>query len=123
MARPLTIVFYHDVVCVWCFNISSRLRRLATEFDLDVRHRTFVLQDSPEEMRKSWGSPQQARKTILVHWAACRRASDHPECINIKAMRRARFDYPHGKLAALACKAAEMLSGEAGLSYPPKFGH
>jgi len=41
----LTIDFFHDVVCCWCFNISSRLRRLASdaEFDLDIHHRTFVL--------------------------------------------------------------------------------
>ena len=114
MTRSLTVEFYHDVVCAWCFNISSRLRRLATEFDLDIQHRTFVLQDSPEEMRKSWGTPEQARETILGHWEVCRKASDHPERINIKGMRQARFNYPHGKVAALACKAAEAVSDQTG---------
>ncbi|HPD92733.1 MAG: DsbA family protein [Rhodobacter sp.] len=109
----LTIDFFHDVVCCWCFNISSRLRDLAAEFDLDVRHRTFVLQASPAEMAARWGSPEGARAIILGHWAGCRGVSDRPERIDIDAMRAARFDYPHGMTAALGCKAAERLGGQA----------
>lgn len=108
----LTLDFYHDVVCCWCFNMSSRLRRLSEEFDLDIRHRTFVLQASRAEMEDRWGSPDQARETILNHWAACRLASDRPERIDIEAMRGAAFDYPHGHTAALGCKAAETLGGQ-----------
>ena len=114
MARPLTIDFYHDVVCAWCFNISPRMRSLAAEFDLDIRHRTFVLQDSKKAMAERWGTPAQARKTILGHWFHCRNASDTPDRVNIEGMRRARFDYPHGMVAALACKAAELISGQIG---------
>ncbi|WP_417478702.1 DsbA family oxidoreductase [Maricaulis sp.] len=108
----LTIDFFHDVVCCWCFNISSRMRSLAAEFALDIRHRTFVLQASPAEMAARWGSPDQARETILGHWSACRQASDWPELVDIEAMRAAPFDYPHGMAAALACKAAERLGGQ-----------
>ncbi|MDJ0930677.1 MAG: DsbA family protein [Breoghania sp.] len=104
--------FFHDVVCCWCFNISSRMRRIADEFDLDIRHRTFVLQASPAEMRERWGAPEETRKTILDHWLGCRALSDRPEMIDIDAMREASFDYPHGHTAALACKAAERLGGQ-----------
>jgi putative protein-disulfide isomerase len=109
----LTIDFFHDVVCCWCFNISSRMRLLAEELDLDIRHRTFVLQASRMEMAERWGSPAQARKTILGHWSACRQVSDQPGLIDIDAMRRAGFAYPHGHSAARACKAAEILGGQA----------
>ncbi|WP_394199976.1 DsbA family oxidoreductase [Litoreibacter albidus] len=109
----LTVDFFHDVVCCWCFNISSRMRDLAGEFDLDTRHRTFVLQASRAEMASRWGTPEDARDTILGHWAVCRQASDQPELVNIDAMRAARFDYPHGMLAALGCKAAERMGGHA----------
>ncbi|GGH21055.1 Predicted dithiol-disulfide isomerase, DsbA family [Cribrihabitans marinus] len=109
----LTIDFFHDVVCCWCFNISSRMRALATEFDLDIRHRSFVLQASPAEMAMRWGTPEDARETILEHWAVCRGVSDHPELVDIDAMRAAPFDYPHGMTAALGCKAAERLGGQA----------
>ncbi len=109
----LTIDFFHDVVCCWCFNISSRMRQLAEGFDLDIRHRTFVLQASPTEMQKRWGSPEEARDTILGHWRTCRAVSDRPDLIDVDAMQQADFDYPHGYTAALACKAAERLGGQA----------
>lgn len=114
MSRPLVLEFYHDVVCAWCFNLSPRLRSLETEFNLDIRHRTFVLQDSKKAMAERWGSPKQARDTILGHWVHCQRASDYPERVNIAGMRHASFDYPHGMVAALGCKAAELLAGQAG---------
>lgn len=108
----LTIDFFHDVVCCWCFNISSRMRSLASEFDLDIRHRTFVLQADREEMAARWGAPEAARETILGHWMVCREVSDRPELVDIEAMRAAPFDYPHGMTAALGCKAVEMLGGQ-----------
>ncbi|WP_319772588.1 DsbA family protein [Breoghania sp.] len=110
--EPLCIDFFHDVVCCWSFNISSRLRLLAGEMPLDIHHRTFVLQASRAEMTTRWGSPAAARKTILGHWSVCREASDRPELIDIDAMERADFDYPHGYIAALACKAAERIAGQ-----------
>ncbi|MBY6121530.1 DsbA family oxidoreductase [Mameliella alba] len=110
----LTIDFFHDVVCCWCFNISSRMRTIAEEFDLTIRHRSFVLQDSRTEMAARWGTPQAARDTILGHWMACRQVSDQPGLIDIEAMRAASFDYPHGLTAALGCKAAERLDGQEG---------
>ncbi|MEX5599420.1 DsbA family protein [Pseudophaeobacter sp. C1-32P7] len=113
MSRPIKIEFFHDTVCAWCFNLSSRLRTVAQEIKLDIRHRTFVLQASRQEMAQRWGSPEAARSTILDHWRHCRAASDQPEHININAMRAARFDYPHGMNAALACKAAETFGGQA----------
>ena len=109
----LTIDFFHDVVCCWCFNISSRMRDLLAEFDLDIRHRTFVLQASRAEMAARWGTPQDARETILGRWAVCRKVSDRPELVDIDAMRAAPFDYPHGMTAALGCKAAERLGGQS----------
>ncbi|WP_425071015.1 DsbA family oxidoreductase [Sagittula sp. S175] len=108
----LTVDFFHDVVCCWCFNISSRMRSLADEFDLDIRHRTFVLQANRAEMAARWGTPEDARETILGHWAVCRQVSDRPELVDIDAMRAAPFDYPHGMTAALGCKAAERLRGQ-----------
>lgn len=113
MSPRLTIDFFHDVVCGWCFNISPRLRALADEFDLAVHHRTFVLQDSRERMIEVFGSMSSAKETILRHWAACRRASYTPELFNIEGMRAAPFEYPFGLPAALACQASERIGGPA----------
>lgn len=109
----LTLDFFHDVVCGWCFNISPRLRILANEFDLDIRHRTFVLQANREEMIARFGSMAGAKAEILGHWEACKAASDAPDGFNIEGMRAAGFDYPHGMPGALACKAAGIQGGQA----------
>lgn len=107
----LTLDFFHDVVCGWCFNLSPRLHALAQTFDLDVRHRTYVLQDDPARMVAVFGSSVAAKATILGHWAACAAASDTPERFAIERMRAAPFDYPHGLPAALACQVAQHLGG------------
>lgn len=109
----MTVDFFHDVVCCWCFNMSSRLRTLAQEYDLEIYHRTYVLQASTEEMQRRWGSPEQARNRILQHWEACREVSDKPAMLDVEAMHWARFDYPHGLQAALACKVAERMGGQS----------
>lgn len=111
-APSLTLDFFHDVVCGWCFNISPRLWRLSKELPISVRHHAFVLQDSQERMMEVFGSVEDARTTILGHWEACQRASDSPELFNIAGMRAAGFPYPHGLPGALACKAAERLAGQ-----------
>jgi putative protein-disulfide isomerase len=113
-APKLTLEFFHDVVCGWCFNLSPRLRALTYEFDLDIRHRTYVLQDSPERMVESFGSPPAAKETILGHWAACAAASEAPERFAIERMRAAPFAYPHGLPSALACQVAQELGGQSG---------
>ena len=110
----LTMEFFHDVVCGWCFNLSPRLRALTCEFDLDIRHRTFVLQDSPERMIESFGSHATAKEAILGHWAACAEASETPERFAIERMRAAPFNYPHGLPSALACQVAQKLGGPSG---------
>lgn len=112
--KTLTLDFFHDVVCGWCFNISPRLHALADAFDLDIRHRTFVLQDSREAMIRRFGSMPGAKAEILGHWQACKAASDTPDAFNIAGMAAAGFDYPHGLPGALACKAAERQHGQDG---------
>ena len=108
----MTLDFFHDVVCGWCFNISPRLHALAAEFDLDIRHRTFVLQADRAEMIARFGSMANAKTEILGHWQACKAASDTPDDFNLEGMRAAPFDYPYGLPGALACKAAEILGGQ-----------
>lgn len=112
--RQLTLDFFHDVVCGWCFNLSPRLQVLRDEFNLKVHHRTFVLQDRPAEMRARFGSMENAKSTILGHWRACQAASDQPDAFNIAGMQQAAFDYPHGMPGALACKAVELMTDQDG---------
>lgn len=107
----LTIDFFHDVVCGWCYVMSPRLRQVAGELGLRVRQRSFVLQASRAEMVARFGSMEQAKQTILGHWAACARHDD-TQRIDIEGMRREAFEYPSGLAGALACQAAQILEGD-----------
>lgn len=110
-AAPLTIDFFHDVVCGWCYVMSPRLRQVAAELDIEIRHRTFVLQDSREKMVQAFGSMEQAKTEILGHWEACAKQDDGQR-IDIEGMRAESFEYPNGLAGALACQAAHILRGE-----------
>ncbi|MDX1739245.1 MAG: DsbA family protein [Alphaproteobacteria bacterium] len=111
--KKLTLDFYHDVVCGWCFNLSPRLRKLQSEYNFEIRHHTFILQEDRNEMIGAFGSMAQAKETILGHWAHCKKAADDPSLVNITGMRKASFEYPYGLPGALACKAAEAQGGQA----------
>ncbi|NNE79815.1 MAG: hypothetical protein HKN18_06030 [Silicimonas sp.] len=63
----LTIDFFHDVVRCWYLNISSRLRDLASEFNLDIHHRTFVLKTSQAEMAaRLWQPIRQGQPSLII---------------------------------------------------------
>ncbi|TFF34262.1 DsbA family protein [Pseudomonas sp. RIT623] len=111
--HPLKVEFFHDAVCAWCFVLAPRLQQLQAELNLDIQHRTFILQTSREAMIERFGSMPQAKQTILEHWRACAEAEDTPR-INIEGMRQQAFDYPTGLLAGLACQAATLLAGNPG---------
>lgn len=111
VTSPLIIDFYHDAVCGWCYVMSPRLRQVAGELGIQVRHHTFVLQDSREQMVQVFGSMERAKSEILGHWEACARQDD-AQRINIEGMRAQSFEYPNGLASALACQAAHMLGGD-----------
>jgi predicted DsbA family dithiol-disulfide isomerase len=114
MSQPvIKIDFYHDVVCGWCFVIAPRLRKLSEELPLEIRHRSFVLQDSREEMVRAWGSLERAKREILGHWERCREADDDKSRINVEGMWKQTFEYPSGMIGTLGCKAAEIQGGQA----------
>ncbi|WP_194787653.1 DsbA family oxidoreductase [Pseudomonas sp. UFMG81] len=110
---PLKIEFFHDVVCAWCFVLAPRLKLLQAELNLDIQHRSFILQASREAMIERFGSMPEAKATILGHWLSCSHAEDTKR-IDIEGMRRQTFEYPNGLLAGLACQAASALGGNAG---------
>lgn len=113
LVSPLIIDFFHDAVCGWCYVMSPRLRQVAADLGIQVRHHTFVLQDSREQMLRAFGSMERAKREILGHWAACAQYDD-TQSINIEGMQAQSFEYPHGMPSALACQAAYLLAGEQG---------
>lgn len=113
MSQTITIDFFHDSVCSWCYLLSPQLKILADEIPLDIRHHTFTLSATKEEMISHFGSAAIAKETILSHWQQVTEY-DSSLLINVEGMRKQTFDYPHGGPAALACKAAEVQEGSSG---------
>ncbi|UAA37485.1 DsbA family protein [Paraneptunicella aestuarii] len=105
----LTVEFFHDAVCGWCYVQSPRLRKIAQEMDIKVVQRCFVLQRNNQEIIQRFGSLEQAKTEILGHWVACKQHADDPTSIDIEGMAKQPFTYPSGYLAALGAKAAEMM--------------
>ncbi|MHC8378562.1 DsbA family oxidoreductase [Pseudomonas sp. MDT1-16] len=108
--KPLKVEYFHDVVCGWCFVLGPRLKALSEEFDLDIQHRSFVLQSNNAQMIQRFGSMPQAKEVILQHWEQCANAEEVKR-INIEDMRQQDFEYPSGLLAAKACQTAQSLAG------------
>jgi len=113
--QTLTIDFYHDVICAWCYIISPRLRRLAEENpNIRVNHRSFALSPDTETIVHMFGSKREGKEQIMAHWrAASSRLSEGQPKINADLMEIQTFDYPHSMPGLLACKAAEKQGGSA----------
>ena len=107
------VTFYHDVLCVWCFLLSPRLRRLAVEFggELEIEHRGFALAPRPESIAEMFGGDDEGKTEVLRHWAA---AAGHPdgERIHTELMRQRDFSYPYSMPGLLACQAAAVQGGQ-----------
>ncbi len=116
MAEPaITIEFFHDVMSCWCFPVSEKLRSLTAEHpNVSVNHHTFVLAPDPEMLGRLFRDKAEAKREIVMeHWGATRDVEQEPR-INCELMMSRDFEYPWSIPSALACKAAELQTGQAG---------
>ena len=107
----LRIDFFHDVLCVWCFLASARLRRIVKDYpQLNIVHHAFALAPEPDSISRMFGDSIQGKEEIMGHWAAAGAQPDG-EAINVVLMRSRTFPYPYSMPGLLACKAAELQGG------------
>ncbi|GBD02963.1 hypothetical protein HRbin19_00233 [bacterium HR19] len=111
MQNYIEVEFFHDVLCAWCYAISPRVRRLASEFPIKVVHRAFALAPTPESIEQIFGSKENGKKEILSHWRAANQNDDEHR-INADLMEKREFDYPYSLPGLIACKAAEVIGGQ-----------
>lgn len=112
MNAPLTIEFFHDVICSFCYPMSYRMRLLQKEIPgLTIVHRSFALAMEPEDLAAMFGSREAAKKEILHHWATANQ-NDDLHRFNIEGMQRQSFPFPTSKKPLLACKAAGLAGGQ-----------
>lgn len=110
--KMVSIEFYHDVLCAWCYALSPRVRKLAEKHpDVRVMHRSFALSPNKERIAQVFGSKEEGKRQIIEHWKAANKNDDNHR-INAGLMEQKEFDYPYSMPALMACKAAEFQGGE-----------
>lgn len=108
----VTVEFFHDVLCSWCYVFSPRLRRLVRELpQVRVVHRSFALAPTPRSIVAIFGSKEAGRREILQHWRAAN-VNDEGRRIRADLMERRSYDYPYSMPGLRACKAAEFQGGQ-----------
>ncbi|WP_086313878.1 hypothetical protein A5821_001422 [Enterococcus sp. 7F3_DIV0205] len=109
----ITIEFFHDVICSFCFPMSYRMRQIQKEMpELNIIHRSFALARDEEDHERMFGSRENAKNEILSHWVHANQ-NDDLHRFNIEGMRAADFLFPTSMNGLLAAKAAGVVGGEA----------
>lgn len=108
----VTIEFFHDAICSFCFPMSYRMRQLkALRPDVRVVHRSFALVRTERDFDRMFGSRAAAKDEILSHWEHANQ-NDDLHRFEIEGMRQTDFPFPTSMPALIACKAASFVGGE-----------
>ena len=110
----ITIEFFHDVICSFCFPMSYRMRQVQKELpEIKIIHRSFALAREDADHVQMFGSRENAKNEILSHWVHANQ-NDDLHRFNIKGMKQADFLFPTSMNGLLAAKAASVVDGEDG---------
>lgn len=112
--NKVTVEFFHDVICSFCFPMSYRMRQLQKMLpEVQIVHRSFALVKSEHDFDEMFGSRAAAKNEILGHWEQANQ-NDDLHRFNILGMQQAEFPFPASMKALTACKAAYFTAGDAG---------
>ncbi|NCC60491.1 MAG: DsbA family protein [Verrucomicrobiae bacterium] len=112
--NQVTIEFFHDVICSFCFPMSYRMRQLQKLMpEVQIVHRSYALVRSASDFGLMFGSRAAAKNEIMSHWEHANH-NDDLHRFNISGMRQADFPFPTSMKGLIACKAAYLAAGDAG---------
>jgi predicted DsbA family dithiol-disulfide isomerase len=110
----ITIEFFHDVICSFCFPMSYRMRQLKEMMpEVEIVHRSFALVRDENDFNLMFGSREAAKAEILGHWEHANQ-NDDLHRFNIEGMKKTDFPFPSSMNVLIACKAAYHIAGDAG---------
>lgn len=110
----ITIEFFHDVICSFCFPMSYRMREIQKLMpEVEIIHRSYALVRSASDFDFMFGSRIAAKNEILRHWEHANQ-NDDLHRFNISGMKKADFLFPTSMKALIACKAAYFVAGNDG---------
>lgn len=114
MTDTITVEFFHDTICSFCFPMSYKMRKVKVAMpNLTIIHRSFALVRQEIDFDYMFHSREQAKQEVLTHWEQANKI-DPLHRFNIAGMRKADFLFPISMPALYACKAAYFVSGDAG---------
>lgn len=112
--NKITIEFFHDVICSFCFPMSYRMRKLFELMpEVEIVHRSFALVKTEADFDAMFGSRAKAKDEILTHWSQAN-FNDDLHRFNIAGMKKADFPFPTSMKGLLACKAGGLTAGQGG---------
>ncbi|NLD23732.1 DsbA family protein [Aminobacterium sp. EBM-42] len=112
--NKVTIEFFHDVICSFCFPMSYRMRQIQKLMpEVQIVHRSYALVKSAGDFDLMFGSRTAAKDEIMSHWEHANH-NDDMHRFNISGMRQKDFQFPSSMKGLVACKAAYFVAGDAG---------
>lgn len=112
--KNITIEFFHDVICSFCFPMSYRMRQLQKMMpEAKIVHRSFALAKTEHDFDEMFGSRTAAKAEIIGHWEHANQ-NDDLHRFNIAGMRQTDFPFPSSMKVLTACKAAYFTAGDTG---------
>lgn len=112
--EKVTIEFFHDVICSFCFPMSYRMRQIQKLMpEVQIVHRSYALVKSERDFEMMFGSREAAKGEILSHWEHANQ-NDDLHRFNIQGMQETDFLFPSSMSGLYACKAAFFVAGEEG---------
>ena len=110
----IKLTFFHDVICPFCFVTSKRLRKVVKEFkgEVVVKHKTFSIISSLEDLKEIAPTIEDARKVFLNEFQIIKRY--FPDYDPEKVIGKGKIGYIWSIPPLMACKAAEFQKGDEG---------
>ena len=110
--KSISIEFFHDTICSFCFPMSYRMRLIKANMpNIEIIHRSFALVKRLEDFDITFGSREAAKDEILQHWKHANEIDDLHR-FSIEGMKEQVFLFPKSMNALYACKAAGFTAGE-----------
>ncbi len=111
--KKITIEFFHDILCSYCFPMSFKMRKLVKENpDIEIVHRSFALISNLEDFKTMFGTREAAKEEIVSHWVHANQI-DELHRLNIEGMKKQNFLFPISMPSLYAAKAAGFIGGQS----------
>lgn len=107
----ISLIFYHDVLCPYCYITSKRLQRVIKDFQDEVKviHKAFMLIPSLDDLKEIAPTEDEAKHIFEEEFSILKRF--YPDYDPSKVIGKGKITYVWSLPPQMACKAAEFQGG------------